>query len=49
MTSQEDFYKQHTEKKLKAVEAYLEKYLQVMSNQQFETIYIRPILKLEIS
>lgn len=40
MTSQEDFYKQHTEKKLKAVEAYLETYLQVMSNQQFETIYI---------
>lgn len=40
MATQSGFYGQHTEKKLQAIEAYLQSYLAVLSNQRFETIYI---------
>ena len=40
MATQSGFYGLHTEKKLQAIEAYLQSYLAVLSNQRFETIYI---------
>lgn len=40
MSTQDNFYGSHTEKKLKAIEAYLQSFLQVVSTYNFETIYI---------
>jgi three-Cys-motif partner protein len=40
MSTQKKFYHPDTEKKLKALEGYLRSYLDVMSKQKFETIYI---------
>ncbi len=40
MVSQSRFGGNHTEKKLQAVEQYLKAFLQVLSRQNFETIYI---------
>jgi three-Cys-motif partner protein len=40
MSSQQKYFNQGTEKKLQVVQSYLESYLQVMSNRQFETVYI---------
>lgn len=40
MTAQDSFYHPDTEKKLKAIEGYLNGYLSVMSNQTFETVYV---------
>lgn len=40
MTTQDSFYHPDTEKKLKAIEAYLNSYLSVMSKQSFETVYV---------
>lgn len=40
MTAQTNFYGPHTEAKLKAIEAYLDTFLQVVSKQKFETIYV---------
>jgi three-Cys-motif partner protein len=38
--SQREFYGTHTERKLVAVEQYLKSFLQVVSRQSFETIYV---------
>jgi three-Cys-motif partner protein len=40
MATQSSFYHQDTERKLQALEGYMQSYLSVMSNQSFETIYI---------
>lgn len=40
MTTQSSFYHPDTEKKLVALESYLRAYLDVMSQQSFETIYV---------
>lgn len=40
MATQNNFYGPHTEKKLQAIEAYLQSFLTVLSKQKFETIYI---------
>jgi len=40
MPTQRPFYHPDTEKKLKAIEGYLNSYLAVMSKQSFETIYV---------
>ncbi len=40
MSTQKKFYHPDTEKKLKALDGYLKSYLDVMSKQSFETIYI---------
>ena len=40
MPAQSNFYGPHTEAKLKAIAAYLNAFLQVVSKQNFETIYV---------